>query len=164
MAESYLFLGDALLYRRPFPRTHLRGLSYDDDGEGEADAKNPNSNHDLLFHDSPSTTSADLAAVRRYEVIDVPRLATRSRNRGASNGIVATTCSMIRPAPYFACPNHTLLNNGSMNLLIRLTSLISRHPCFFLMSAGWFGRTLTSSRDDPTRNVDIWPSSTVQIR
>ncbi len=30
---------------------------------------------------------------------------------------------MIRPAPYFACPNHTLLNNASMNLLIRLTSL-----------------------------------------
>jgi len=44
----------AMLCRTDAPSAaRASGPFYDDDGEGEADAKNPNSNHDLLFHDPP---------------------------------------------------------------------------------------------------------------
>ncbi len=74
---------------------------------------------------------------------------------------------MIRPAPRFAClnTNHTLVSGSFMHLLIRLTHLAYFSAAsLYLMPAGWFGRTMTSIRDDPTRNVDICASSTVEIR
>jgi hypothetical protein len=61
MAESHLFIGDALLHRSRVRRLRFRGLSYEKNGgKGETEAKNANSNHDFLFSSPPTCASAGL--------------------------------------------------------------------------------------------------------
>jgi hypothetical protein len=64
MAKGCLRLGDALLHRSSFLCAQLRDFSCKKhDGKSKADANYVNSNHGLLFHDPPTSVSAEIAPV-----------------------------------------------------------------------------------------------------
>src|SRR5258708_23409459 len=128
MAKSYPCFGDALLHRRLLRRARLRDLSHEDDGKDEADAKNVDSKHNLLFQGPPTSASAGIAARWQIWGDRATRVAARGRNHGDLK-YCSDYMQHDSAVPYVTCLNthHTLASNSSMNIVVRLTCLISPH-------------------------------------